>query len=1040
MPPRAADRKLANLAVKRLVSDILDAPCCDTDDYVSYLSHLSTSQSVPPASSRKRKTTVDSQGLSPAKQRGAGHSMDGLLHQVQRLKMTEQALASPLQASPLQASLLQGASLQSSPSDSSFANPGQATHDAEGSVTRLDSSPPTASHSQDPSTAPQQQEHSLGPTAAAVALAGRASVTPNVGSAVASAVESTVGSTVGLAGATRLTPPPPSSARRSLDLSGMSLNPHVATLESTQKPQSTAPPPPPGARRSLDLGGMSLNPHAVEFVPVSGTPPLPNALNTTSAAAAAAAAAGAGYAALLQGGAAGYAGAEEAFEECEEDLCRSQSHNSNASDDEYRRFWRNKLPDELLSFDDGMGMEMDIGGGGGGGGGGERRGDMHRSAISMPSLDSTHMPRNAAAPPPGGPDGGFDRQGYGYSFRQGVGPPAAQSMGNILEEIKSDSALDHLVGVGGTSHSLTGPGQYLPQRSPGNPLMGSPMARPRSSYDPSFDQPRGPSNPHLLPRNALSPAWRPSPGPPGFSPGPPPGGPPGSVGPVPSSPVIGHGVPPSPMGTPSRYPPYGAVNPNLNHMSPQQSPARGPPPYASPGGPLSRFGGSGNPVTSMSMPGAASPPPPLHHSFNSPARGYPPTNLDQRVMHPPPFELPGPAGAGNMGGRGGPGGGDSMWGGKGGVGGGMRERAMSMPVGWGPDEGVGGDDPVHILATEFPMFSISTLAEIFFSNGADLPRTMEILTQLLLQDEMTLPSPNHRRPLPPPSAHPPPLDSHDFPSLSPLDPLPSSSPMLRPRPSPQAPDMRPMQGSAPDFAGVLRKPLPPSAASQNAWGGLQAERSGGGEGGMGGAGRRGGGGEEGEGRGRGRGGGYEPAGRGGAQPWLETGNAVANLYGDMREEARDHARIRNACFEQATQAYLAGNKAAAKELSARGQWHNEQMKAAHAKASDAIFRTRNAASGYLSGGPGDGGEARVLDLHGLHVGEAIPMLKREIAAMRNAARSTQQRQQVYVCVGTGHHTKGRAPLRLPLAVERYLVEEERLQFMETQPGMLRVLV
>ncbi|CAI7909140.1 unnamed protein product [Closterium sp. NIES-54] len=166
----------------------------------------------------------------------------------------------------------------------------------------------------------------------------------------------------------------------------------------------------------------------------------------------------------------------------------------------------------------------------------------------------------------------------------------------------------------------------------------------------------------------------------------------------------------------------------------------------------------------------------------------------------------------------------------------------------------------------------------------------------------------------------------------------------------------------------------------------------------------------------------------------------ANLYGDMREEARDHARIRNACFEQATQAYLAGNKAAAKELSARGQWHNEQMKAAHAKASDAIFRTRNAASGYLGGGAGEGGEARVLDLHGLHVGEAIPMLKREIAAMRSAARSTQQRQQVYVCVGTGHHTKGRAPPRLPLAVERYLVEEERVQFMETQPGMLRVVV
>ena len=47
---------------------------------------------------------------------------------------------------------------------------------------------------------------------------------------------------------------------------------------------------------------------------------------------------------------------------------------------------------------------------------------------------------------------------------------------------------------------------------------------------------------------------------------------------------------------------------------------------------------------------------------------------------------------------------------------------------------------------------------------------------------------------------------------------------------------------------------------------------------------------------------------------------------------------------QATQAYLAGNKALAKELGAKGRAHAEKMQAAHAVASEAIFRERNAHS------------------------------------------------------------------------------------------------
>jgi hypothetical protein len=45
-----------------------------------------------------------------------------------------------------------------------------------------------------------------------------------------------------------------------------------------------------------------------------------------------------------------------------------------------------------------------------------------------------------------------------------------------------------------------------------------------------------------------------------------------------------------------------------------------------------------------------------------------------------------------------------------------------------------------------------------------------------------------------------------------------------------------------------------------------------------------------------------------AVPWVQTGEAVAQEYAAARAEASDHARVRNACFQQATQAYLAGER------------------------------------------------------------------------------------------------------------------------------------
>ncbi|GLT74205.1 hypothetical protein SLA2020_460160 [Shorea laevis] len=173
-----------------------------------------------------------------------------------------------------------------------------------------------------------------------------------------------------------------------------------------------------------------------------------------------------------------------------------------------------------------------------------------------------------------------------------------------------------------------------------------------------------------------------------------------------------------------------------------------------------------------------------------------------------------------------------------------------------------------------------------------------------------------------------------------------------------------------------------------------------------------------------------------APVWLETGDAVANMYSELREEARDHARLCNVYLEQARQAYLFGNKALAKELSVKGQLHNVHMKVAHGKAQESIYRQRNPVGPENVRGP-----ERMIDLHGLHVSEAISVLKHELSVLRSTARAADQRLQVYVCVGTGHHTRGsRTPARLPVAVQRYLLEEEGLDYSEPQPGLLRVVI
>ncbi|KAK4274528.1 hypothetical protein QN277_017734 [Acacia crassicarpa] len=354
-------------------------------------------------------------------------------------------------------------------------------------------------------------------------------------------------------------------------------------------------------------------------------------------------------------------------------------------------------------------------------------------------------------------------------------------------------------------------------------------------------------------------------------------------------------------------------------------------------------------------------------------------------------------------------------------------------------------NPLEFLAAQFPGFASESLAEVYFANGFDLNLTIEMLTQLELQVDCTFNQNLNSKTVSAPN-----LSAMDFPALTSPDghntsvkyaadnvqqsgnPYGSSDKdMLLFKSSSSIPSR-----GAIDFASAVRK-----LASQDS-GIWKYDKNDSGDATIGSS-------RSSHALAHAYNGGQGRASFGdrlttrgstrAAPVWLETGDAVANMYSELREGARDHARLRNTYFEQARQAYLIGNKALAKELSVKGHLHNFHMKAAHGKAQESIYRQRNPVSPEMQGN--GRGHERMIDLHGLHVSEAIHVLKHELSVLRTTARAADQRLQVYICVGTGHHTRGsRTPARLPVAVQRYLLEEEGLEYKEPQPGLLRVVV
>ncbi|NXP13074.1 N4BP2 protein, partial [Thinocorus orbignyianus] len=132
-------------------------------------------------------------------------------------------------------------------------------------------------------------------------------------------------------------------------------------------------------------------------------------------------------------------------------------------------------------------------------------------------------------------------------------------------------------------------------------------------------------------------------------------------------------------------------------------------------------------------------------------------------------------------------------------------------------------------------------------------------------------------------------------------------------------------------------------------------------------------------------------------------------YDDLRAEAFCHQQKRQECLKKAGEAYRMGMKPVAAFYAHQGRLHEQKMKEANHAAAVQIFERVNTSLLPMN----------VLDLHGLHVDEAVDHLSRVLQD------KTEEYQQMggkpYLCVitGRGSHSQGGVARIRPAAI-RYL--------------------
>ncbi|XP_045140093.1 NEDD4-binding protein 2 [Echinops telfairi] len=152
------------------------------------------------------------------------------------------------------------------------------------------------------------------------------------------------------------------------------------------------------------------------------------------------------------------------------------------------------------------------------------------------------------------------------------------------------------------------------------------------------------------------------------------------------------------------------------------------------------------------------------------------------------------------------------------------------------------------------------------------------------------------------------------------------------------------------------------------------------------------------------------------------------IYEDYRAEALLHQQKRMDYYMKANEAYQLGQKNVATFYAQQGSIHDQKMKEANHLAAVTIFASVNAS--LLP--------QNVLDLHGLHVDEAIAHLMAVLHQKTEEFRQSGGKPYLSVITGRGNHSLG-GVARIKPAVIKYLTSHG-FKFSEIEPGCLKVML
>ncbi|NWV09075.1 N4BP2 protein, partial [Ptilonorhynchus violaceus] len=151
-------------------------------------------------------------------------------------------------------------------------------------------------------------------------------------------------------------------------------------------------------------------------------------------------------------------------------------------------------------------------------------------------------------------------------------------------------------------------------------------------------------------------------------------------------------------------------------------------------------------------------------------------------------------------------------------------------------------------------------------------------------------------------------------------------------------------------------------------------------------------------------------------------------YDDLRAEAFCHQQKRQECLKKAGEAYRMGMKPVAAFYAHQGRLHEQKMKEANHAAAVQIFERVNTSLLPMN----------VLDLHGLHVDEAVNQLSRVLQEKSEEYQQTGGKPYLSVITGRGSHSQGGVARIRPAAI-RYLTSHN-FRFTEIKPGCLKVML